>query len=296
MNTASLATDDFGIKKYICWSAIFAGVVIAVITGSLWNLLGFGFGFVLFTPDADTLSGLGTGAIIWLIISAMISMLLGGWIAGRMSNITRSLEAALQGLVVWALATMITFAFVTTTAGALLSGTFNVISQSVSMVGEGAKNIVQLAPQVGDALKNVAPDVTPAVNKITAEADELIQQAIKNNSDQQTKQKLNQAIKALLTAAKDQDTSQVREKIIQILTQTTSVSEAEAEQTLDDWQQTYNAMRAEAMQKAEQAKQKAIEVTQKTTTALGQFAIVSFFVLLIGAGMAMLGGVLGTKK
>src|SRR5688572_12030017 len=82
MDTLSTCDSPEGSQRCygspIVWSAIVAGVFAALTIGSLLNLLGVGLGFTAFKVDTNTLAALGTGAIIWIIISTIISMAIGG--------------------------------------------------------------------------------------------------------------------------------------------------------------------------------------------------------------------------
>ncbi len=84
--------------KRISWSAILAGVVLAMVVSLLLNLLGTAIGSASIDPmqEADPLSGIGTGAGIWVVVSSVISLFVGGWAAGRLAQ----REGAFHGLLV----------------------------------------------------------------------------------------------------------------------------------------------------------------------------------------------------
>jgi len=76
--------------------------------------LGVSIGVTAVNPlTADQSSGqaLGIGAGIWLIVSTIISLFLGGWVAGRMAGFRR--EGALHGLVTWGAVTLLTVLLLT---------------------------------------------------------------------------------------------------------------------------------------------------------------------------------------
>lgn len=280
----------------ISWGAITAGSVVTIVVASLLNLLGIGLGFVLFTPDSDVINGIGIGSIIWLIFSAIVSMFAGGWVTGKMSGFIQPTIGALHGLLTWSVATIFTFILVASTAGVLISGTYTVIEKSLSIAGKGISNIASLAPQANKTLTNLAPNLTPAVDTILNEADEVIQKAVKNSSDEQSKEKLNQAIRDLFEATNNEDIAEARHQAATILAQITEMNPQEAEQTIGEWQQSYNDMKEDIMQKAQEASQQVLSATEKAVNLAGRLALISFFVLVIGAGMAMLGGSVGVKQ
>lgn len=282
------------------WGAIFAGVIVALTVQSLLNLLGLGLGLVAFTPDASVAGRLGVGAMIWLFLSAIIALGIGGWVAGRLTDTNQSSEGALHGFITWSLVTLLTFIFMASTAGAVISGAVNVVGKSMVAAG---KSVNQVAPQIGQTVQNILPDFTPAINRISQQAHQFIRSRVtqeentaENQSNQQpSEQQLNQAIASFLTAVGEQDQTTARGKLIDILAQQGNMSRAEAEQTINSWQQTYNQLKEEVMQRAEEAKQQAKDVTEKASTVVGQFALIAFFVLLIGAIAASVGGSMGVS-
>jgi len=123
--------------RRISWGAIFAGVVVVVALQLLFTVLGIGIGAGAVDPlaDPDPMSGLGFGAGIWFVLTALISLFVGGWVAGRLAGMKRKTESTLHGLVTWGLATVLGFWMVTTAAGNLLGGAANVLGQSVAIAG-----------------------------------------------------------------------------------------------------------------------------------------------------------------
>src|SRR4051794_33491551 len=120
------------VLKRISWAAIFAGLIIALVSQLVLSVLGVSIGATAVNPlTADQSSGqaLGIGAGIWLIVSTIISLFLGGWVAGRMAGFTR--EGALHGLVTWGAATLLTVLLLTSAAGGILSGAGQLFSQAM---------------------------------------------------------------------------------------------------------------------------------------------------------------------
>ncbi len=68
--------------KRISWSAIFGGVLIAIVTQLVLSLLGLGIGLGTIDPveEQNPTAGLGIGCAIWYIISSLASLFVGGWV------------------------------------------------------------------------------------------------------------------------------------------------------------------------------------------------------------------------
>lgn len=110
------------------WSAIVGGTVTALGVQIIFALLGVGVGAALGAPrEAATSESpypaleLGIGAVVWLVLSGIISFGAGGWVAGRMSGYLRTGTGAMHGVASWALAAVLGAA-ITAAAGAPVLG------------------------------------------------------------------------------------------------------------------------------------------------------------------------------
>lgn len=125
---------DFG---NISWSAIFAGAVIALATQLVLTLIGAAIGLATLDPaTGDNPSGaaLGIGAGIWLLVSSIISLFIGGYIAARLAG-TRN--GWLHGLTTWGIVTLLTAVLLSTAVGSLI-GTASGLANFANSTGAGA--------------------------------------------------------------------------------------------------------------------------------------------------------------
>lgn len=116
----------------IRWGAIFAGVVSGTASYLLLALLGLAVGLTAVDPGAAEPVGsvpLGTG--IWTGISMLVGAFIGGYVAGHASGLARSMDGMLHGFVSWGATTLLYVVLATTALGAVLGGTFRIISQAV---------------------------------------------------------------------------------------------------------------------------------------------------------------------
>jgi len=74
--------------KRISWSAVFAGVLITIIIQLLLSLLGVGVGMssIDAIEERNPVKGLGKGSIIWYVVTSLIALFSGGFIAGRLAQ------------------------------------------------------------------------------------------------------------------------------------------------------------------------------------------------------------------
>jgi hypothetical protein len=96
----------------ISWGAVLAGVVVALVTQLLLNMLGLGIGIAAFDPatgDNPSASTFSIGAGLWWTLSGIIASLFGGYAAGRLSGRPHEATAGWHGLTAWALTTLVIF-------------------------------------------------------------------------------------------------------------------------------------------------------------------------------------------
>jgi hypothetical protein len=129
--------------RRISWSAILAGVAVALGVSILLGLLGAGLGAGSVNPtrEQNPMQGLGIGALIWMVVSGIIAFFAGGWVAGYASGwISSRTDTLIHGLATWAVATMIGLWVLTGAAGALLTGGAGLIGQTISGGAQAAQS------------------------------------------------------------------------------------------------------------------------------------------------------------
>src|SRR4051812_35247807 len=94
------------------WSAVFVGVVAALIFQALLSMLGFGLGLLTVdVPAADSAPKAVTWAVFtWWAVTGVISAFVAGWVAANFSDAFSAEVRATHGLVAWALATLLVIA------------------------------------------------------------------------------------------------------------------------------------------------------------------------------------------
>lgn len=146
--TLQQPVSGFPLKR-ISWSAVFAGVITALIIQILLGLLGTAIGATVIDPlqEQDPLHHMATGTLIWVGLSMIISIAGGSYIAGRLAQ----REGALHGLMMFGLATLITLWLAVSMATGIIGGAFNVLGAGASALGKG---ISAIAPSVTSLAKD----------------------------------------------------------------------------------------------------------------------------------------------
>ncbi|MFN6944716.1 MAG: hypothetical protein ACK4ND_07190 [Cytophagaceae bacterium] len=130
--------DAYSHVRRISWSAVFAGAVLAIVTQITLTILGMGIGIgTIDVTAANPAEGLGTGSLIWWVISNIISIFIGAWVAGRLAGIPRPFESILHGLLTWGVYSLFSFYILTTAVGSLLGGVGSAVGQVMDTAGQG---------------------------------------------------------------------------------------------------------------------------------------------------------------
>ena len=312
--------------KRISWSAIFAGVLVAIVTQMLLSLLGFGIG--LGTIDAveekNPTAGLGIGSAIWYITSSLISLFAGSWVAGRLASAPRVFDGILHGVLTWCLVTLLTIYFLTTTIGSIIGGTGRLVGGLVKTAGAG---IAAAAPGIGDAvqgqLKANGVDMNSVdLSDLKSEANKLLRQTGNpafnpHKLEQKADQAVDQAGNAAENAASDPrnaddiagsmfknlfkegqaTVSQVdRQDAVNVIMKRTGKSQQESQQIVDNWINTYKQAQVKLEQTKKEAEVKARQMADDAASAASKAAIFGFLGLLIGVAAAGYGAKMGTES
>ncbi len=313
--------------KRISWGAILAGVVVTLVVQLLLGILGLGIGANTINPlqEQNPTAGLGTGAAIWFLVSTLIALFAGGWVAGRLAGMPHRTDSFLHGVLTWGLTTLVTFYLLTTTVGDLISGAAGVLGQGLSLAGQG---VAAAAPAVGNVVSNQLQQngVDLNLSSIQQEAQTLLRQtgkpalqpgaigdtaqnavgAAKNAAGQAAQdpqaadQEFNSVLDRIAKSGQKTINAADRQALVNVLRARTDLSEQEASNTVTRWETTYsqavNQAGATYDQVKGQASQQARETGAATADIVAKTALWTFVILLAGAAAAAFGGAAGAPK
>ena len=280
--------------------AILGGVLIALIVHLAMNMLGLSIGANTINPATEANpveAGLVTATVVWMAFSALVALLAGGWVAGRLSNTSNPVNSTLHGVVAWALTWIIMLAFIGSTVGSLISGLGGMVSQGVSMA---ATTVVSVAPAVADNLSIEGQTLGAFAGEfstlLNANQTNTADTATSNTTGTDSTQMQNPTVAQPMTMADlslsrdvtsfvtntNLDEAQ-RQSLATQLAERTSLTEPEAVAQLEMWRNGYQEVRAQAEETARNVGQATADTVAAVSGSLFGILLVSMFAAALGA-------------
>jgi hypothetical protein len=258
----------------VSWAAVFAGVVVALVTQLLLNMLGLGIGVATLDPgtgDNPSASALSIGAGLWWTLSGVLASLAGGYAAGRLSGRPKEATAAWHGLTAWAFTTLVIFYLLSSAVGGVLGGVYNTVSGALGGLGRTAATTVQAA----------APGLAQVSDPFGA-IEQSVRQASGGNDPAALRDAAVTAVRAALTGNQAQ-AQDARERAAQALAKAQNMPIEEARNQVAGYEQQYR-------QTVDQAQRQATEAADTAAKAVSRGALFGFVALALGAIAAWFGG------
>ena len=146
------------------WRSVFAGVVTFLAMLILLSFIGTAIGFG--TPDlttSDPFSGVGTGLVIWVIITLILSFGAGGYIAG----LTANRAGFIHGFITWAVSLISIAVLMTTAVSSIFGVAGNIVGSTAGVVGD-------VTQEVGSGVASLTEDSFNAITEnVDVDTDEL---------------------------------------------------------------------------------------------------------------------------
>jgi hypothetical protein len=262
------------------WGAIIAGAVVALTIGLMLNTLGVAVGATAVDAvnrDTPSAGSFGIGAGIWFLVSNLIGLAVGGWVAARLSGTADNTDAGLHGLGVWAIAFLVSAVLL----GNAAAGAASAVSGAVSSLAGGA------ARGAGSAASAVSSQVDPRALVDRARA------ALTGPSDpaRMTSEQRGAEIAGLVgrRATTGPLADAERQRLNALVAAEAGISQQEAAQRVQ-------AYEAEAQRQAREAEGRARQAADAAATGAATAAYTVFAALLLGAIAAVLGARAGARR
>jgi hypothetical protein len=274
---------------------LFAGLVVSLVIMLMLTLLGMGIGLGVINPatEENPFGGMGIGSALWLAISALIALFLGGWTTAKLAGSVRGLNGVLHSIVMWGLVTIASFFLLSTVIGTLVGGVASIVGKSASALASGVSAV---APEAGELVQKELQQRGITVDKMLSEAKEMIGQSkgagAGGGAADAADEDLRQALQKMFAGGQTSVSARDKDALVTALMNRTDMSRPEAEQRVDSWIQQYQ----QAAQGVQQTKQQALQTTEQAMDALSKAGIWLFVLLVLEAAAAAFGGWLGSTR
>lgn len=316
MNTTTPLVSNSNKSHVMYWSAIVAGLVMAIVAGVLLNLLAVGLGLVALPLSKNGFAFLGIGVVLVHLLSGTLAMFLGGWTSGFFSHTCGNLESLMYGAVTWAVATIMAFMLSLWGLGAFVGGASSLIatslkavdSESVELIGKPALQLIEenereitltIQEQVNALLEGSGEQPSllndqqtgQSIQKLKRETSHVLKKLSKNNVRFQFMREVQKWIKADGATA-----DQARAKIKELLVKHTELSEEEVERIITDWQDYYQSVKKYTQERSQKAKKEVVCALEKTSAAFGSLALALSLMLILGLAASVYGSRKGAQS
>lgn len=258
-------------------SAVLVGAVVAVTVGVALTALGTAIGAGLVdatersTPSATSMT---VGAGVWLLLSNLVGLFVGGMVAGRLSGGASAHDGGLHGLGVWGVA----FLFALTVMGGLAGQVGGAVS---SLVGGAASSVATgVTAAAGSAVPTMDPQAAVARIRAALTAPE-------NPAQMNSEQRAAEMARLLANrVAQGEFAGTDRQRLGQLIA-------AEAGIPVEDANRRIATYEAEAQRLAREGEERARAAADATAKAASLSAWWFFATMILGALAAWVGATRG---
>lgn len=326
-----IALEKAGVN--LSWRSIFAGLITFLALSILFSFISATIGLgVTDLTSPNPLDNVGIGLIIWTIISFIVSLGAGGYVAG----LTANRAGAIHGFLTWALGLLAILYLATSTIGSA----FNTLG---SLMGVAGDTIADVANISGDIVYNFSQEAFDSISdnlKIdTSELDKQVQDALKDSNIpelqpnylqsqlDETITDIQNAAKAVIVDGKDANEelngvyqnienrlttigeSLDEEKLSNAISENTDLTDAEADKAVENIKTSYEEAQEQAkqlladaetqlnqlMEDAEQTAEEAVETTNDVMNETSKYSFITFIGLTLAAILATFAGKKGAE-
>lgn len=289
---AGLKELDDNPARRLSWRSIFAGALSAGVIYLALSFLGIGFGASAIDPlqEGNPFAGLGTSSIVWMIVSTVVAMFVGGYIAARVSGARTLSEGVLHGFLSWALMSLLMFTLLTSALGNVLGTTARTLGQGAGALGQAAGNV---APQAAEALRDNAPG-----ERIIGNLSDELRNVV--TSPEQAAALINQMDLAGVIRRFQAEGGQGlnptdRSNLINLLVSQGGVGTEQATAAINRFEQALVDARTQALSLRDRAEGQARETGEVAARYASRTGFALFGAMLLGALSSSLGGRFGAR-
>ncbi|WP_296621530.1 hypothetical protein [Marivirga sp.] len=280
------------------------------------NLIGLSLGLFSIEPteESNPMNGLGIGAIIWWVISNLIVLFIGGFVAARVGVSLKNVSGIIQGIMTWALYALISAWLVTSAIGSIISGVGKAVGGVLSSTGEVVQN--QLGPVIKEQFSGLEVSLDDAKEEFYSLLEDTEKEALEPETLESKAEKSAANAKEEVTENKKQTDKVNIEKIFSksknrfeqsfealdkqalanILAERSGMTESEAKRTVDNTFAKFETTRQDFEEFLKEAEEKAKVKAENFAEAVAEASIYLAIALILGLITAAIGGFIGVQN
>lgn len=327
---ASAATAGSATNR-VSWGAIFAGGVLAVALMILFTTFGIGIGAAVLDPqfDANPGSGLGVGSAIYLVLTQLIALGAGGFVAARLAGIPRPVTSALHGAAVWSIATIFLAFGAVSGTGAVFGAASSALGTTASVLESAGEAILPddiSLPDPGELASSISLDALPDEMQASLREQGITEENIRQEATQafrsvfsqqeqdaavaEARSTLGDILRSPGDAGADLSaffddlvggenaiiSAEDRDEALAVLQRRLGITPEEAQSIVVSVEDAVQTTLAEVEQTVEDAQQQAIEAAQAASDAVSSVALLLALASLLGLAAATAGAFAGKPE
>lgn len=282
--------NEGALSARLSWGSIFGGTVAALAVWLLLYSLGLALGLTsMEANDPGSARGAGIFTGIWGLVTPLIALFIGGFVASRSADLASRSGGVFHGLVVWGLTLLVGAYFVMNVISGVLGTAIGATKSVAGAVAGTASGAVQGS---GGALQNVAQNFGLDANDALAPINERLRAEGKPAI---TANQLQGAVQDVMNTAV-REGSIDRQMLVSSVAQNTALSRQDAEEVANRIEAQFSQARAQAGATMNNVTQQVQTGALQAAEATGKAFWGVFLALLFGLGSAIGGAVVGIKK
>jgi hypothetical protein len=275
--TSVSAADDARtvLLNHVSWGAVLAGVVVALVTQLILNMVGVGVGASSIEPgagDNPALSMFSIGAGVWVAVAGILASFAGGYTSGRLAGKPKASTAGWHGLITWAVTTLIIVYFIASSIGGATRMAAGAAGGLANVTGSAVGTATEAADGAG---ADPFAAIESAIGGVTggADAEALRTAAV-------------ESIRAVVTGDANAG-EEARDRAVQALAEARGIPEPEARELVAQYE-------ADFRETVEQTQAQATEAADTAADAVASGSLIGAIALILGGIAAWFGGRFGT--
>lgn len=271
------------------WSSIFGGTVAALGVWLLLYALGLALGLSAMDPaDPGSAQGAGIFTGIWGLVTPLIALFVGGFIAARSAGVASRDGGVFHGLVVWGLTTLVGAYLLATLLGSVVGGAVNTGKAAIAAAGGAASSAAQSAGGIEGVARTFGLDANDALAPVNQRLQAEGKPAI-------TADQLQAAVKDVVNTAVRQGELD-RNLLVSSIAQNTALSRQDSEEIANRIEAQFAQTRQQANSALRDVREGVQTGALKAADATGKAFWGVFGALLLGLISSVVGSVMGGKK